>query len=104
VVEITRFLPSFGGLHLQKELEILERAIKNPEHPLTLILGGIKTSDKLGVLKNLWDKIDNLLLGGGPANTFLEEQGIDTGNSVKDNSVKNEIQNYAAADKVFVTG
>ena len=102
VVEITRFLPSFGGLHLQKELEILERVIKNPEHPLTLILGGIKTSDKLGVLKNLWDKIDNLLLGGGPANTFLEEQGIDTGNSVKNDSVKNEIQNYATSDKIFV--
>ncbi len=102
VTKITHFLPSFGGLGLQKEIEKLTKFKKNPKPPFTLIIGGKKTKSKLATIKNLWNKIDNLLLGGGPANTFLFQRGVDIKNSIYDKNSVKKIKPFSMADKTFV--
>jgi phosphoglycerate kinase len=70
-----------AGLLLKEELENLEKAFSNPTHPVLAIFGGAKVSDKLGVLQNILDRMDAVLVGGGMANTFLKAQGKDVGAS-----------------------
>jgi phosphoglycerate kinase len=82
-VGITKFLhKSAAGLLMEKELEYLGRAVKHPEKPFVAILGGAKVSDKIGVIKNLMDKVDALIIGGGMAYTFLKAQGEAVGKSL----------------------
>lgn len=102
VAEITRFLPSFGGLQLEKEIKNLDYIKENSESPFTLIIGGAKIKNKLSVISNLWNNIDNLLLGGGPANTFLYEKGIDIKKSIFDKEAVSEIKNYLENNKVII--
>ena len=71
-----------AGFLLQKELEVLGEVIENPEHPFVAIMGGAKVSDKIGVIHNLMDKVDYLLVGGGIANTFIRAKGYETGKSL----------------------
>lgn len=71
-----------AGLLMQKELDYLSRALSRPEAPFVAILGGAKVSDKIGVIRNLFPKINALLIGGAMAYTFLRAQGIETGNSL----------------------
>src|SRR4029079_7987236 len=68
---ITHFLPAVAGLLMERELDALGRALTDPERPFVTILGGAKVSDKIGVIENLLDKVDTLIIGGGMANTFL---------------------------------
>lgn len=79
---IARLLPAGAGFLMQKEIEIMGRALANPERPFTAILGGAKVSDKIGVIENLLNKVDCLIIGGGMANTFLKAQGYDVGKSL----------------------
>jgi len=65
------------GMLVEKELRLMGEALRNPERPFTAILGGAKVSDKIGVIDNLLEKVDALIIGGGMANTFLEAQGYD---------------------------
>ncbi len=82
-VGVTRFLPkSAAGLLMEKELDYLGRATQNPAKPFVAILGGAKVSDKIGVIRNLLDKVDAFLIGGGMAYTFLKTQGIEIGKSL----------------------
>lgn len=81
VVGIPPLLPSAAGYLLQKEVEVLEKLIDAAEHPFVLVLGGVKVSDKLGVVRNLIAKADSILIGGAMANTFLAARGIDVGAS-----------------------
>src|SRR5579864_1160368 len=82
-VGITKFLQkSAAGLLMEKELEYLGRALHHPEHPFIAILGGAKVSDKIGVIQNLMDKVDALLIGGGMAYTFLKTMGEQVGKSL----------------------
>jgi phosphoglycerate kinase len=80
---ITRFVKkSAAGLLMEKELEYLGKALHNPQRPFVAILGGAKVSDKIGVIQNLLDKVDALLIGGGMAYTFLKAMDREVGKSL----------------------
>jgi len=82
-VGITKFVQkSAAGLLMEKELEYLGRALHHPEHPFIAILGGAKVSDKIGVIQNLMNKVDALIIGGGMAYTFLKAMGEQVGKSL----------------------
>lgn len=83
-VGIASNLPSGIGFLIEKELNILEKAIKNPKRPLSVILGGSKVSDKIGVIENLVNIADYILIGGGMAYTFLKAKGLPIGKSLLD--------------------
>ena len=77
VVGLARLLPSYPGFLLASEIAALEKVLNNPDRPLAALVGGAKISSKIGVLRNLLEKVDMLLLGGGMANTFLAANGLD---------------------------
>jgi phosphoglycerate kinase len=79
---IARFLPSASGRLLEAEVRAFSRVLDDPEHPFVAILGGAKVSDKLQVVEHLLDRVDQLLIGGGMAYTFLAAQGHSIGNSL----------------------
>jgi len=82
-VGVTRYLSkSAAGLLMEKELEYLSRATENPAKPFVAILGGAKVSDKIGVIRNLLNKVDSFIIGGGMAYTFLKAQGKEIGKSL----------------------
>ncbi len=83
-VGIAKNLPNGIGFLVEKELNIMGKAIENPKRPFTVILGGSKVSDKIGVIENLVKIADNILIGGGMAFTFLKSQGINIGKSLLD--------------------
>lgn len=95
VVTITKYLPSFGGLLLKKEIKTLTKIIKNPKKPLVTIIGGAKISTKLPLLYRLIEIADYLLIGGGLANTFFCAQGLEIGQSFC------EYEQVAAARKLL---
>ena len=82
IVEITNYLPAVAGLLLEKEVENLGNVLKNPAHPFATLLGGAKVSDKVGMLENIMDKVDYLLIGGGMAATFLKAKSCEVGQSL----------------------
>lgn len=84
VAAITKFLPSFAGLLLERELSNLKKVMTRAAHPFVVILGGVKPEDKMGVLRYFLPKADTFLLGGSIANTMLKATGIDVGSSVYD--------------------
>ena len=79
---VASFLPAVSGFLIEKELEFLGGALENPAHPFVSILGGAKVSDKIGVIENLLDKVDTLIIGGGMAYTFYKAQGHHIGTSI----------------------
>lgn len=81
-VGVASNLESAVGFLIQKEIEIMGKALENPERPFVSILGGAKVSDKIGVIENLISKVDYILIGGGMAYTFLKAQGKEIGKSL----------------------
>ena len=79
---VASYLPAVSGFLIEKELKFLGQALENPERPFVAILGGAKVSDKIGVIDNLLDKVDTLIIGGGMAYTFIKAQGYEVGNSI----------------------
>ena len=79
---VTHYLPAVAGFLMQKEVEIMGKALLSPQRPFVAIIGGAKVADKIGVIENLLDKVDTLLIGGGMANTFLKAQGYKMGASL----------------------
>lgn len=79
---VAKHLPAVAGLLLERELEVLGKALSNPERPFTAIIGGAKVKDKIGVIDNLLDKVDNLIIGGGLAYTFIKARGYEIGKSL----------------------
>ena len=71
-----------AGSLMEREIEYLGKVLHNPERPFVAILGGAKISDKIGVIENLLDKVDQLIIGGGMAYTFLKAKGLSVGNSI----------------------
>ena len=79
---LAEFLPAVCGFLIQKEIDFMGTAITDPKRPFVAILGGAKVSDKIGVIENLIEKVDSLIIGGGMAYTFLKAQGYGIGNSI----------------------
>jgi len=79
---VADYLPAVCGFLIKKEIEIMGKALGNPARPFIAILGGAKVSDKIGVIENLLDKVDALIIGGGMAYTFLKAKGYKIGNSI----------------------
>ncbi|MDX1585666.1 MAG: phosphoglycerate kinase, partial [Balneolaceae bacterium] len=83
VAGVTRFLqPAVAGFLLEKEIKYLSQTVNNPEQPFVAILGGAKVSDKIGVIENLLDKVNTILIGGGMTYTFYKAKGLPVGNSL----------------------
>ncbi len=101
VYDIAKILPSAAGELVFKEIDSLSRATKNPERPYTVVLGGAKVSDKLGVINNLIEVADRLIIGGGMAYTFLKAQGKEIGTSLLEADQVDTAAEYLkkAADK-----
>ena len=76
------WLPAVSGLLIEKELEIMGKALADPARPFVAVMGGAKVSDKIGVISNLLEKADTILIGGGMAYTFLKAQGYEIGTSL----------------------
>jgi len=101
---IAHKLPAFAGRAMQAELDALEKALGNPEHPVAAVVGGAKVSSKLDVLRHLVDKVDHLIIGGGMANTFLAARGVDVGKSLCEHDLTDTAdQILAAADAANCT-
>ena len=81
---ITKYIPSYAGLLMEKEVRNFDRITDNYRHPMSIIIGGAKISDKIGIIQHFLGKADYFLLGGGPANTFFEAQGLPIGDSLVD--------------------
>lgn len=79
---VAHFLPAAAGLLMEKEIKFLGKVFTEPEHPVVVILGGAKISDKLPVINNLLPLADKIIIGGGMANTFLKAEGYDLGDSL----------------------
>ncbi len=87
------------GYLMEKEVTAIDNVLKNAQHPFTAIIGGSKVSSKLGVIKNLLDKVDNLIIGGGMGYTFIKAQGGQIGKSLHEDDLMPEALNVMAAAK-----
>lgn len=102
LVAITKFIKSYAGLELEKEIENLSKVMQHPAKPLVLILGGAKISDKLGVIKYFRKKVDAFLVGGGIANTLLYLKGTDIGTSLYDAEINAMIKNLSNDETIIM--
>ena len=101
---IAEHLPAYAGRSMERELDALNKALGDPEHPVAAVVGGAKVSSKLDVLRQMVEKVDHLIIGGGMANTFLAARGVDVGKSLCEHDLTdtaNEI--LEAADKADCT-
>lgn len=100
---VTHFKPGVAGFLLEKEIQYLSSAVEDPKRPFVAILGGAKISDKIGVIKNLLNKADKVLIGGGMANTFFAAQGYDMADSlVQDEAIDTAKEILAAGSDKLV--
>ena len=79
---VTKHLPAYAGMLIEKELDYFGKALENPKRPFVAIIGGAKVSSKIEVLKSMMDKVDTLLIGGGMSYTFLKSRGYEVGKSI----------------------
>ncbi|QEV99909.1 phosphoglycerate kinase [Microbacterium caowuchunii] len=94
VYELAEILPSAAGLLIEAELDVLDRLTENPERPYTVILGGSKVSDKLGVIAHLLPRVDTILVGGGMLYTFLAAKGYRVGASLLEKDQIETVSGY----------
>ena len=94
VYELAKLLPSYAGYLIQGELAVLEKLTATPERPYTVVLGGSKVSDKLGVIEHLLPKVDRLLIGGGMLFTFLAAKGFNVGKSLLEVDQIQKVQGF----------
>ena len=81
-VGVAAYLPAYAGLLVEKELSVMGKALDDPKRPFVAVLGGAKVSDKIGVINNLLEKADTVIIGGGMAYTFVKAMGYEIGNSL----------------------
>ncbi len=79
---VAAYLPAYAGMLVEKELSVMGKALENPVRPFVAVLGGAKVSDKIGVINNLLDKADTVIIGGGMAYTFIKAMGFEIGKSL----------------------
>ena len=104
VYELAQELPSFAGLLIEAELKVLNKLTENPERPYTVVLGGSKVSDKLGVIEHLLPKVDRLLIGGGMLFTFLAAKGLGVAKSLLEIDQLEKVRGFMAeAERLGVT-
>ncbi len=102
-VGIAKFIKkAVAGPIMKAEIESIKKAMKKPKHPFTIVIGGVKMKDKIGVIRLLLPKADNILLGGGPANTALKAEGFDIGSSIYDAEMIDEVRELLDNPKIFV--
>jgi phosphoglycerate kinase len=111
-VGIQKYIPSAAGFLMRKEIEYLKGTVQNPVRPFVAILGGAKVSGKIGVLLNLADKVDKVIVGGGMAYTFIKAMGYEVGDSlvepdmldladkIRNKLIKNNVRFYLPVDNV----
>ncbi|WP_309128605.1 phosphoglycerate kinase [Microbacterium sp.] len=99
VYELAEILPSAAGLLIAAELDVLDRLTENPERPYTVVLGGSKVSDKLGVISHLLPRVDRLLVGGGMLFTFLAAEGHAVASSLLEKDQLDTVRGYIAEAK-----
>lgn len=96
VYDLAKLVPSAAGLLIETELDVLDRLTENPERPYTVVLGGSKVSDKLGVINHLLPRVDTILVGGGMVFTFLAAQGYKVGASLLEVDQLDTVRGYIA--------
>lgn len=113
IVGIPKFVPAAAGFLLKREIEYLKGVVLNPVRPFVAILGGAKVSGKIGVLENLVDKVDKVIVGGGMAFTFIKAMGYEIGNSlvetemldfansIREKLIRNNVKFYLPVDCVI---
>lgn len=94
VYDLAKLLPSAAGLLIETELGVLDRLTENPERPYTVVLGGSKVSDKLGVISHLLPRVNTILVGGGMVFTFLKAQGYNVGSSLLEEDQIDTVTQY----------
>lgn len=94
VYDLAKLVPSAAGLLIETELDVLDRLTENPERPYTVVLGGSKVSDKLGVISHLLPRVDTILVGGGMVFTFLAAQGYKVGASLLEVDQLDTVRGY----------
>lgn len=94
VFDIAELLPHYAGSLVRAEVEVSDKLLNDPARPFTVVLGGSKVSDKLGVIDNLIDRADNLLIGGGMVFTFLAALGHDIGSSLVEKDRIDDVKGY----------
>ena len=101
---LAHFLTSYAGRSMERELTALDKALGNPEHPVAAVVGGAKVSSKLDVLRQMVEKVDHLIIGGGMANTFLAARGVNVGKSLCEHDLADTANAILeAADKANCT-
>ncbi len=99
VCRVTQFLPSFAGLQLETEIRALKKVTTEIKKPITCIIGGSKISTKIGIIKNLIPKFDNIIIVGGMANNILKYRGNQIGKSIKEDNCETKIKEIFEASK-----
>ena len=102
MVGITKFLPAYAGISLADEVRVLERSVRTPKHPFVAIIGGAKIASKLPVIKNLLNRVDHILLGGGVANTVMLAAGVDMGSSLVEKEFVSQIKKLLRRKKLLI--
>ena len=97
-VGVTKYLPAVAGLLMEKEINIMDKALNDPESPLAALIGGAKINSKIGILENIIDKVDSLLIAGGMSSTFLRALQYNVGQS----SVKDEKEDKVGLAKLLM--
>ena len=101
---LAQALPAYAGRQMEAELDALDKALGNPEHPVAAVVGGAKVSTKLDVLQHLVARVDHLIIGGGMANTFLAARGVNVGKSLCEHDLAGTAEAIlAAADRAGCT-
>lgn len=102
ICAITKYLPSYAGFCLAREVEALENVLENGKDPVVAIIGGAKVSDKMKVIEKLLDRCDKVIIGGGMGYTFMKSQGAEIGNSLCEDEYLDVAKEWLATGKIVI--